>query len=1175
MPPSSLSKWDPTGATTPQPHFPDTPSAGHSPRWALTKKRFSFGSKKWNTVESGNGTPAESSKDQEDREAAATRANASDVSLEAPMPNPKEPNQMDVPEERLPRGEGSPTNSPPMHEIAAKVHADADARAARAAVRSSTPQSAAAARARASPKVKRAEAEEGEAYELEVPPNAKPGSKLKFLIPGTAEAVVIVVPEGAEPGRIISFSMPGNKDEVVRAELLDEEETEEETYELEVPSNAKPGSKLKFLIPGTAETVVIMVPEGAEPGRIISFSMPGNKDEVVQAQLLEQTQAATVIQTRVRGKHARRAARTKIEARSIELAAASPEKEKDVPKSEALAHAVEAEVALKTAPSTMPASSARAAAEAKKAELGAAATRAADWAAAAKAVADKAAASTSPVVRPTTPVARPTTPVEIHQERLAEIAAKKARDRTAEDEREAKLAFLLESELETKLAADLDELTNREQAAQHALAETEATEAAVASALGKVRLSKAEIALFDEKALSLQQVSALFAAYQKQCNSCYGALEAAEDNAKVLLAVQNSTKARLAEELAESEAKLAKQSTKTRMKKTELEALADMCTVAEERPAEVLLHATCEAATQEMKLQMATLATQLRVDEHARQQESVSEMARVLSGQQKRAEATQLIVQLINSKLDKDAEHIGRLHEQIEALELAETHAALHATLVNAGFVTDVLAATELKAVQERALTRAAPPKLGTPGVAPEETTLNAAFQLAPEAEGGQPTREALLAEMGLVVGAQCGATARCLRDLEQWQAQFQADAEVASAQRKNQLIAASAEKTALEVSKAEREAYVAKKEAQLKVERAEASATAKMIHVMHGCIRMLEEEIAACNAYQSKCQSASDAAKAEKASAVGVLEGLQLKHKGYQRQGHAVLESEVKVQEQYTKYARGLSAQLEVLRVEIASHPLSSEFEWKGEGTAPSKTGAQLLAQHKVESTRWLAELQARRGLVASKLDELRSRLSDAEKHAAQESKSLAELRAQQVTVLYDLEQYAEQLEAKSPRAAAITSPRRSPRRAIVATMAFPSAKKPSSVGSIFVGRAQIAPSDSELLEATPKPVEQNVSPYSAQERFLRAKEQKILAEEENPDYNPDLAPTPPPGTPARELSFPKYTSPRGDAPTPPANKAPSPPPRGVGSPASVATATGRKLDSPMKSPRGNLGTS
>jgi hypothetical protein len=260
-------------------------------------------------------------------------------------------------------------------------------------------------------------------------------------------------------------------------------------------------------------------------------------------------------------------------------------------------------------------------------------------------------------------VARPTTPVEIHQERLAEIAAKKARDRTAEDEREAKHAFLLEGELETKLAADLDELTNREQAAQHALAETEATEAAVASALGKVRLSKAEIALFDEKALSLQQVCALFAAYQKQCNSCYGALEAAEDNAKVLLAVQNSTKARLAEELAESEAKLAKQSTKTRMKKTELEALADMCTVAEERPAEVLLHATCEAATQEMKLQMATLATQLRVDEHARQQESVSEMARVLSGQQKRAEATQLIVQLINSKLDKDAEHIGRLHE--------------------------------------------------------------------------------------------------------------------------------------------------------------------------------------------------------------------------------------------------------------------------------------------------------------------------------------------------------------------------------------------------------------------------------------------------------------------------------------------------------------------------------
>ena len=44
-----------------------------------------------------------------------------------------------------------------------------------------------------------------------MPPNTKPGHKLKLTIPGMPEKVVITVPEGAEPGRTISFTLPRGK----------------------------------------------------------------------------------------------------------------------------------------------------------------------------------------------------------------------------------------------------------------------------------------------------------------------------------------------------------------------------------------------------------------------------------------------------------------------------------------------------------------------------------------------------------------------------------------------------------------------------------------------------------------------------------------------------------------------------------------------------------------------------------------------------------------------------------------------------------------------------------------------------------------------------------------------------------------------------------------------------
>ena len=129
--------------------------------------------------------------------------------------------------------------------------------------------------------------------------------------------------------------------------------------------------------------------------------------------------------------------------------------------------------------------------------------------------------------------------------------------------------------------------------------------------------------------------------------------------------------------------------------------------------------------------------------------------------------------------------------------------------------------------------------------------------------------------------------------------------------------------------------------------------------------------------------------------------------------------------------YSRGVRAQLESIRIQIASHPLAAEFEWKGEGPAPNKTGPQLLAENDDENKRWLAELEARRAFVGSSLEDVRSKLEAAEKHAAQESKRLADQRAQQVAVLYDLELYEEQLESRSPRAAVIQPPKRRPKDA------------------------------------------------------------------------------------------------------------------------------------------------
>ena len=77
---------------------------------------------------------------------------------------------------------------------------------------------------------------------------------------------------------------------------------EEKQYQLEMPPNTIPGSKLKLTIPGMTEKVIITVPPGAVPGSTISFSLPKSKPSGGRPY---EERAAMVIQARMRGKSTR------------------------------------------------------------------------------------------------------------------------------------------------------------------------------------------------------------------------------------------------------------------------------------------------------------------------------------------------------------------------------------------------------------------------------------------------------------------------------------------------------------------------------------------------------------------------------------------------------------------------------------------------------------------------------------------------------------------------------------------------------------------------------------------------------------------------------------------------------------------------------------------------------
>ena len=72
--------------------------------------------------------------------------------------------------------------------------------------------------------------------------------------------------------------------------MPEQAEATEQTYELEVPPNVRPGMKLKLSLPGRVEKVVIKVPAGAAPGRIISVSMLHNKVKLHEQTLAEKSE---------------------------------------------------------------------------------------------------------------------------------------------------------------------------------------------------------------------------------------------------------------------------------------------------------------------------------------------------------------------------------------------------------------------------------------------------------------------------------------------------------------------------------------------------------------------------------------------------------------------------------------------------------------------------------------------------------------------------------------------------------------------------------------------------------------------------------------------------------------------------------------------------------------------
>ena len=189
-------------------------------------------------------------------------------------------------------------------------------------------------------------AEEEEAYEIEVPEGAVPGSHMTADIDG--RTVRLTVPPGATAGQVIAFNLKGFTAKESRAatllqsrirgklvretegksatgkailftEKLDEEpswptgataaprsepppaaEEEATMFEIEVPEGLVPGNTISIDLPASRRSVKVVVPPGAAVGQVIAFNLKG-----APKPLSKEEQAILKLQASIRGKVAR------------------------------------------------------------------------------------------------------------------------------------------------------------------------------------------------------------------------------------------------------------------------------------------------------------------------------------------------------------------------------------------------------------------------------------------------------------------------------------------------------------------------------------------------------------------------------------------------------------------------------------------------------------------------------------------------------------------------------------------------------------------------------------------------------------------------------------------------------------------------------------------------------
>jgi hypothetical protein len=194
-----------------------------------------------------------------------------------------------------------------------------------------------------------------------------------------------------------------------------------------------------------------------------------------------------------------------------------------------------------------------------------------------------------------------------HDEKCAAITAAKELKRAAEDALEAHRQKLLEDELETKLALELNKLNEWGMAAKGALAATEAAEVDVADILALERSKKQGIDILNEQLISYQQVSKLVATYSKQCADCKEIVTSSEEKEVRMKTNNEIVMSRVAVELKESEQRHAKQTAYMNKAQSQLDSLNAEFDDAEQRAMDAILVTSSEAASQTLKLEVRLL----------------------------------------------------------------------------------------------------------------------------------------------------------------------------------------------------------------------------------------------------------------------------------------------------------------------------------------------------------------------------------------------------------------------------------------------------------------------------------------------------------------------------------------------------------------------------------------